>query len=487
VGTDLASRLSDALLGAMDTTLASRLSDALPDACTFSAPDPTAAPIAAPSSTFIESLGFHSLLPVLYFVNNVLTTLPARLHGSAAIRPNGSSAVLADGTIDLSAHPRYVLALGKVTPEGEPKWTTTLVTRAYITSLPVMQSIEAQTLIPLGNIFLGGRNGVLTSLQKDPTSDEMLDTLFANPGKHAASYMKRIRYTPPEIRTDLHRRALQLWENIQPEQRNTQNDIRVEPSPHADIGVWKKWLKTMREHPQSEGQFKFIGIPQVGPGYIKTHIEGTKAMALFIPANSKGVCNCRLLRDAILRSAAALFSVPQRYSHMLDKLELQVAEVRRTLQYDAARFGDENHLGLVHITQYLAFIGFTEDEAERLRPWAAAFLEMDLEEHPHSNHADELRAAKIHAHELIDADPNQVLKNVPADAPGYYNPRREQNRVTSSTRRTTETSAPLGNAPAGPSFITLDKDAQMNATDPENTVQLDYESDNNEDERMGPA
>ena len=79
----------------------------------------------------------------------------------------------------------------------------------------------------------------------------------------------------------------------------------LEPSPHADIPAWKKWLKTMQEHPKSEGKFKYIGIPQVGLGYIKAHIEGVQATTLFIPANNKGICNRGPLRDTILHAAAA--------------------------------------------------------------------------------------------------------------------------------------------------------------------------------------
>ena len=464
-------------------TLASRLSDALPDAVTLA--DPAPAPIAAPSSTFVEVLGFHSLLPVLYFVNNVLTTPPPHMTGSAAVRRNGSSTILANGDIDLSAHPHYVLALSKRTQEGDLVWTTTLITCSYITSLPVMQCIDAEMPIPLGNLILGGRNGVLTSPQRDPTNDAMLDSLLENPEKqvHAEVYIKRIQFTPLEVHTDLHRRALQCWEEIEPELRRTQDDKLVEPSPHADVPAWKKWLKTMREHPKSKGKFKYIGIPQVGPGYIKAHIEGAQATTLFIPTNNKGIRNCGPLWDAILRAAAALLSVPQWYSRILGRLGLQIAEVRRKQQYDAARFGHENRLGLVQIARYLASIRFTEDEAEQLRPWAAAFLEMDLEEHPHSHLAEELQTAKVRAHEVIDADPDQVLKNIPADAPGYYNPRLEQNRATRRAHcvdHQAETNV-SGNATAGPSSVTLDEDTRMN------TIQLNYESNDSEDERMGPA
>jgi len=84
---------------------------------------------------------------------------------------------------------------------------------------------------------------------------------------------------------------------------------------------------------------------------------------------------------------------------------------------------------------------------------------------------------------VIDADPDQVLKNIPADTPGYYNPRLKQNRAA---RRACHVDHQAkmnvsGNATTGPSSVTLDEDARMN------TIQLNYKSNNSEDERMGPA
>jgi hypothetical protein len=318
-----------------------------------------------------------------------------------------------------------------------------------------------------------------------------LDALFANPGGRSYGFIERIRYTPPEIRTDLHRRALRLWKEMDPELRRHRDIKRTEPSPRADTKVWKKWLKAMYE---ADTSFEYIGVPRVGEGYISAHIEGARTTSDFIPTNAKGQPNRGSLRDTILRAAAGVLIVPQRYTRNLNRLKLQIAEIRRTQQYDASRFGDENHLGIHEMVEYLASIGVTEDEAESLRPWAAAFIEMDLEKHPHSRHANDLRAARQQARTLIDADQALVLRNITADAPGYYNPRLEQNRAARSARRTrhgeenaTDNAAAGPSSVAGPSSATLDRDAPMSAMDDNasDIVHLDYESE--QDERMGPA
>ena len=262
---------------------------------------------------------------------------------------------------------------------------------------------------------------------------------------------------------------------------------RTEPSPRAETQTWKKWLKAMRE---ADSSFEYIDIPWVGDGYIKAHIEGAKTINEFIPTNTKGQPNRGPLRDTILRAAAAVLSVPQRYPRIVGQLQLQIAEVRRTQQYDASRFGDENHLGTHTMVRFMASIGVPEGEAERLRAWAAAFVEMDLEKHPHSRCANDLRAAVQRARGLIDGDHALVLQTVPAGVPGYYNPRLEQNRAARAARRTQRAEERAsGDAVAGPSSATLDRDAPMRAADDHasDTVQLDYESEQDEDEQMGPA
>jgi hypothetical protein len=60
----------------------------------------------------------------------------------------------------------------------------------------------------------------------------------------------------------------------------------------------------------------------VGQGYQKAHIEGTKALLKFLPLSFTASTNRSPLRDAFLRAAAMLLCVPERYSQVLDQLDL---------------------------------------------------------------------------------------------------------------------------------------------------------------------
>ena len=51
--------------------------------------------------------------------------------------------------------------------------------------------------------------------------------------------------------------------------------------------MWKKWLKDMRELPQTEASFKYIGIPLVRLGYQITLLKGAKATLSFISLNAR--------------------------------------------------------------------------------------------------------------------------------------------------------------------------------------------------------
>ena len=226
-------------------------------------------------------------------------------------------------------------------------------------------------------------NGVLISLEEDPTTEAELDRLFATPKRHgrAAAYVERIRFTPPELRGDFHSRALARWQGLQAERRQAPGASaprRAEPSPRANIGVWKRWLKDSREPPQSGGTFKYVGIPLVGQGYQTVHIEGTRALLSFFPLTIKGATVRGLLRDAFLRAAAALLCVPERYTQVLAQLGQGIAQGRRALYYDKGRFGTAANFGVNEMARFLASVGVTSDVAEQRRPWATAFVEMEL-------------------------------------------------------------------------------------------------------------
>ena len=330
---------------------------------------------------------------------------------------------------------------------------------------------------------------MLVSPEHDPTTEAELDALFALPKRHrqAAAYVERIRYTPPELRDEFHQRALERWPGVKAARRKAQGAIpprRSEPSPSADSTVWKRWLRDMREH---RSTFKYIGIPLVGQGYQTAHLEGNKALLSFLPLTIKGTVPRGPLRDAFLCAAAALLSVPECYSQVLDQMGQGIPQRRRAQRYDVTRFGDASNLGINEVARFLASTGVSVDEAEQWRPWATAYIDMEVEEHPNGGHAQALRQARDRAHARINNDPTWVLRNVHPDAPGNYNPVLEQSRAA---RRQLAVSS-SSNAEAGPSSVTIGADAHMHSAHSgdteESDIHLAYEGGHDEDSQMGPA
>ena len=363
------------------------------------------------------------------------------------------------------AHPRtrHAGTVLHYTANG-PAWTTTLVTREQLLDDAISQAIATVLPLPPLRLVVGGRNGVLISPHKDPTSEGGVTALFTTPSQYrkALGYVDRIKHTPPELRDVFHQRALDRWTELQAtrrrerEERGESAPRRHEPSPYADNFTWKKWLKDMRERPQSEGPFKYIGIPHVGQGYQTAHLDGAKALLSFLP-HSKGGITRGPIRGAFLRAAAALFSVPEQYQQVLAQLGQDIISTRVKRSYNAAQFGDENHLGVNEVVRYLATVGVTTAEAEKWRAWATAYIDMELEEHPDDVHAVDLRRAKQQARARIDSDPDLVLLRVHPDSPRYYNPVLEKSRALRNASREARQSeaGSSTNAEAGPSSVIL--------------------------------
>ena len=425
--------------------LASRLADAA--SLAPSTPTPLSAAPRYVATPFIQSVGFLSSLPVLTFSDHRYdcTTLDV------------------DGGIDYTAHSHFIYALGGMTADG-PAWTTTLVTREQLLDDAISQAIAMALPLPPLRLVVGGRNGVLISPHKDPTSERGVTALFTTPSQHrkALGYVNRIKYTPPELRDEFHQRALDRWTELQAtrrrerEERGESAPRRHEPSPYADNFTWKRWLKDMRERPQSEGPFKYIGIPHVCQGYQTAHLDGAKALLSFLP-HSKGGITRGPIRGAFLRAAATLFSVPEQYQQVLARLGQDISSTHVKRPYNATQFGDENHLGVNEVARYLATVGVTTAEAEKWRAWATAYIDMELEEHPDDVHAVDLRRAKQQARARIDSDPDLVLSRVHPDSPGYYNPVLENSRALRKASREARQSeaGSSTNAEAGPSSVIL--------------------------------
>jgi hypothetical protein len=220
---------------------------------------PPSAPAFAPTP-IVPGMGFPSLLPVVHYGSSRETTV---VQGTATTRP--------DGSVDMHAHPRFVLAIeGRDSATGGPAWTTLLVRREMLTSEAASRAREARVPLPLGGHPGGGRDGVLIA-PNDPKTQEAVDELFAAARTNTRAYgramafVERIRYTPPEIRHEFYNRVLNRWREWGLDRRGAppaegpeaapdapeaststthgaQRRRMQEPGLDADNFVWKRWL-----------------------------------------------------------------------------------------------------------------------------------------------------------------------------------------------------------------------------------------------------
>ena len=185
----------------------------------------------------------------------------------------------------------------------------------------------------------------------------------------------------------------------------------------------------MREHPRTEGQFTFKGVPFVCNGYLNVHVDATRALLALLLLLSKKSCPgtiCGPLRDTFLWSVAMLLNVHGMYGETITRLHLTVAPQRYAHFYSPSEFADESHLNCEHVARFLASVGVTTAEAETWRQWAAAYVDMSLTEHPEDALLQEaLRDARAR----IDADHSLVLTKVNPGTLGYYSPVLEQSHA----------------------------------------------------------
>jgi hypothetical protein len=453
---------------------------------------PTFAP--TPIAPYVN---FPSLLPVIFYG-------PGRRLTSAP----GTARLDADGNIDTQAHPYFVLAMGSTTADNQPAWNTTLLKAGRLQTEQARQAIRECLLIPLLGVVSGGSNGVLISPMDDPKTDKELDKLFLSPTpkqhRFACGYIDRIRFTPPELRNDFHSNALERWEELQTERRSTgtaHNGKRSEPAPSMSVSIWKRWLKEAREQSKDK-QLRHPGIPFVGSGYQTIHIEGARALLSFLPLTAKRAHMCGgSFRDGFLWAAAALLCIPGRYTQALSDLGQTIAHERSASTYDEAQFGAAASLSINQIGHFLASVGVTSEEAEKWRPWAAAYVEMELEARPDAGYAQALRHAKDLARARITNNPALVLTRINPNSPGHWTPEGNQPQIEAQQ----ETQQPE----AGPSSITADPPSaptELSVTTRENLEDGDshmpyapsgaageeepspgYGDDLDEDTRMGPG
>lgn len=143
----------------------------------------------------------------------------------------------------------------------------------------------------------------------------------------------------------------------------------------------------------------------------------------------------------------------------------------------------------------MASIGVTAAEVEEWRPWAAAYVDMEIEERPDAGtHTESLKNARDMARRPIDDDHSLALKRVNTGVPGHYKPtagtraarRAQPERAPSSAPAT----GPSPEAPPPPDQHDHEGDVELHYQDEDAAVSLGYHDDtliDDDDVRMGPA
>ena len=187
-----------------------------------------------------------------------------------------------------------------------------------------------------------------------------------------------------------------------------------------------------------------------------------------------------------MRAAAMLLCEPGGYTRITNQLNTIIASTRTDTRYDELVFGKLATITPNTFARYAAMIGVTAKEAETWRPWAMAYIAMELEERPHSEYATDLLQARDAAHAIIDSDPKWVTTSIHPDSPGNYKPVDVQPQ-TSCLDNTTQT--PKYTAGIRPSNTAW---AESDDPDTEDRMETsltehcfyDFEEDN---EAMGPV
>ena len=364
-------------------------------------------------SPFLRSVGFFALLPVI--VNQP---------GVALWAADDSAPLATNGEIDFSAHEQYVFAIGRWN-EDEPAWTTTLVRREFFLTPAAVSARSLNLSLPVRDVVIGGRNGSLVSTAGDLTTEAEMEALLKNPSRtgRAAGLIERIRFTPPELRCEFHNHALELWDKIKKGSIRETHKTRFKPPPSVSINTWKSWLKQMYEEATKNDRSPTVcGIPRVKNEYQDAHIKGAKAIIALTPLTPKGFAVRGRIREPFMRAAAILLCEPEGYTQVTNQLNNSIAPTRTDTRYDETIFGKLADITPNTFARYVATIGVTANEAESWRPWAMAYIAMELEDRPHAEYATDLIQARNAAYAIIDSDPKWVTTNVHPNSPGNYKP-----------------------------------------------------------------
>ena len=204
--------------------------------------------------------------------------------------------------------------------------------------------------------------------------------------------------------------------------------------------------------------------------------------------DSKGFTTCGPIREAFICIAATLLCVPEQYNLVLAQTGQGIAPTRSTQFYNESRFGTTSTLDMTGVARFLASVSMTFDETEQWQPWAAAYVDMELEEHPNSSHAQILKRARDRARMRIDKDSKWVLAKIHATTPGNYNP--ELKKICAARQMAVQTTK--GNAKASSSSTATEANLPLTRvthpdTPEEDEVQLYYGDQQGEDLSMKSA
>jgi hypothetical protein len=105
----------------------------------------------------------------------------------------------------------------------------------------------------------------------------------------AARFAEQVRFTPPELYSNIHQCTLEHWPEIEAARQKTyKSNKHIKPPCTTGNSIWRRWLREVRESSKDQDEFKYSGIPCIYKKYQDAHIEGAKAMIAFLPLNMKG-------------------------------------------------------------------------------------------------------------------------------------------------------------------------------------------------------
>ena len=134
-------------------------------------------------TTATPKIRFPALLPIIYYCAD------NSLHTS-----NPSVYLTPDRDINFCRYKHYIFATGDTSLDGAPGFCTTLVWCEHFLTPEAITTCRINDKLPLIDLVLGGRNGVVISSEKNPHTQIEVDTLLNAPDKigYTQAYIEHI-------------------------------------------------------------------------------------------------------------------------------------------------------------------------------------------------------------------------------------------------------------------------------------------------------